>query len=136
MNEELKLTIPPGLPGLEDIKSYTLRDVPGNAFFKLLQSAEDQEVAFLVLNPRHFFPHYQVKINSGTFNELEGNSLEDLEVYCIVTVAEKREDMTANLLAPLLVNREKGMARQVILEDTEYKTKHPVFSARQKEECG
>ena len=136
MTGELKLTIPSGLPGLESLKEYLLQEVPENPLFKILQSTEEKDLAFILVKPMHYFPDYRVKINSDILEELEGKSLEDLELYCIVTLAEKWEDITANLLAPLLVNRGKGLARQVILEDTEYKTKHFIFSPQQKVEYG
>ena len=39
--------------------------------------------------------------------------------------------MTANLLAPLLINPEKRLGRQVIVSDPKYTTKHQVFAALQ-----
>jgi len=39
---------------------------------------------------------------------------------------------TANLAAPLVFNRSKGLGRQVILDGAGYRTRTPLFSAQRK----
>ena len=45
----------------------------------------------------------------------------------VVTVPGDAKEMTANLLAPLLINPEKRLGRQVIVSDPKYTTKHQVL---------
>ena len=49
------------------------------------------------------------------------------QVFAIVTVPEKMEEMTANLLAPIVVNPARRLALQVVLEKVPYTTRHRLF---------
>jgi flagellar assembly factor FliW len=42
----------------------------------------------------------------------------------IVTVPENYFEMTANLVAPLVINLDAGLARQFVLTSMEYDTRH------------
>lgn len=44
----------------------------------------------------------------------------------ILTIEEPFEQSTANLMAPIVVNRRKMLAKQVILHDSSYQTKQPI----------
>lgn len=135
-NNQLKIKFTEGLLGLDNFKNYVLKEVPDNSFFKILQSEEEEEISFLLLSPQGFFPQYRVEVSPEIVKELEGDSIEDLSLYCVVTLADKWEDITANLIGPVLINEKKGLGKQVVLENTEYKTKHYVFPPQEKVECG
>ncbi|WP_186441844.1 flagellar assembly protein FliW, partial [Bacillus licheniformis] len=49
-----------------------------------------------------------------------------VEVMAILTIEEPFEKSTANLMAPIVVNRRKMLAKQVILHDSSYLTKQPI----------
>lgn len=132
---QLTLQIPGGLLGLEHLKEYVMEIVPGKPFFRYLQ-AREEEIAFLLLQPRSVFPDYQVQLDPEQVGELQGCSRESLSVYTIITLADCWEKATANLLAPLIVNEEAGLGKQVVLEDTSYKTRHYIFSPDSKTRCG
>ena len=42
--------------------------------------------------------------------------------------------MTTNLLAPVVINRHSREARQVVLEKTQYTTKHRLFPEKKEAE--
>jgi flagellar assembly factor FliW len=52
----------------------------------------------------------------------------DVQVLAIVTVREEPRALTANLLAPLLVDCETRQGRQLVLEGGRYSTRHPLTS--------
>jgi flagellar assembly factor FliW len=41
--------------------------------------------------------------------------------------------MTANLVAPIVINQEKSLAKQVVLTNAEYDTKYSLMSKKNKE---
>lgn len=43
-------------------------------------------------------------------------------------------NMTTNLLAPVVINRHSREARQVVLEKTQYTTKHRLFPEKKEAE--
>jgi len=55
-------------------------------------------------------------------------------VRCLLTLNEDPEQITANLLAPLVFSRRTHMARQVILSESTYSLRAMVFNADAVEE--
>jgi flagellar assembly factor FliW len=51
----------------------------------------------------------------------------DARVLSILVVPEDVRAMTANLQAPLIVNPQKRIAKQVILTDERFPLRYPVF---------
>lgn len=117
-----------GLPGFEDEKKFIIilngdRDNP----FHWLQSTQTPELSFVILNPFEIFPDYDVLIPETAINKLEIEDREDVAIYTIVVIPEDIKRMTANLLGPIVVNKEKRLAKQVILEEDKYSTKELIF---------
>ncbi|MCW3488759.1 flagellar assembly protein FliW [Dethiobacter alkaliphilus] len=127
------ITINPGLPAFEEFTSYTFKPVPDNPYFFWLEAPDGP--SFVITRPEFFFTDYHVQVKQ---NSLANLHLEEKEpgVYLIVTVPEKTAEMTANLLAPLLVNEEKGLACQIVLTNTDYTTKHYLFPPEKRRHCG
>ena len=58
------------------------------------------------------------------------NGPEQARIYCILTVSGEIKDMTANLLAPLVINGEKNGGKQLVLAESIYNTKHRLFKKK------
>ena len=125
----------PGLLGFEEISTYSLQPVPSNPYFFWLESTEEEGPSFVITKPKFFFPDYIVQVKRDSLANLEIEEKEP-EVYLIVTVPEKTGDMTANLLAPLFINAETGLACQIVLQETSYTTKHYLFPPEKRRNCG
>jgi flagellar assembly factor FliW len=59
--------------------------------------------------------------------------MESVVVRVIVTIPKVHTEMTANLVAPIVINQKKSLAKQVVLTNAEYDTKHPLMSKKNKE---
>ena len=59
--------------------------------------------------------------------KLQAESINDLSVFVLVTMAKKMEEVTVNLQGPLLFNLEKRLGLQFIIQDGKYSTRHPLF---------
>jgi flagellar assembly factor FliW len=59
-------------------------------------------------------------------------SMESVVVRVIVTIPKVHTEMTANLVAPIVINKKKGLAKQVVLTNAEYDTKHSLMSKKNK----
>ncbi|MDR0562387.1 MAG: flagellar assembly protein FliW [Spirochaetaceae bacterium] len=127
VDERQKLMFAQGLFGFEPYKEYILLDAERQPFY-WLQSVDCEEVAFVLINPFQFRPDYEVDIDN---EELSGIGITDPEkvlVFAIVTIPPDGGPMTANLLGPLVINRDTRQGRQVVLSDPCWKTKHDVIA--------
>lgn len=112
----------------EDYKKFFIIDPEENDFpFKLLQSAEEESLGFILTDPFTFKPDYDIELNEDVLQELEIEKPEDILVFVFLVIPDKVEDISANLVAPIIINAEKRLAKQVILDGTEYETKYRIF---------
>lgn len=116
-----------GLPGFEQLKRFVLLDLEEEAPFKCLQSVDEEDAAFVVVNPFLFYPDYEFQLPSTVQEELEITREEDVEVWCIVTIHCSVEETTLNLLAPVILNKIGRWGKQIVLHDTVYRTKHKLL---------
>ncbi|MCY8089381.1 flagellar assembly protein FliW [Bacillus sonorensis] len=126
IQEEQMILFANGLPGFSDEKKFVILPLSEDSPLVVLQSAETAELAFIVASPFVFFKDYGFDLDETTVELLEIESAEDVEVMAILTIEEPFEKSTANLMAPIVVNRKKMLAKQVILHDSPYQTKHPI----------
>lgn len=118
-----------GIPGfLEENKFIVLPFGEENVFF-ILQSAITSALAFVVVNPFSFFQNYDFTLDDQTVEKLQLISKNDVAVYVILTVQDPFNKTTANLQAPIVINKEKMIGKQVILTNAEYETKHSIFNS-------
>lgn len=117
---------PNGLPGFEQLKAYRVEE--HNELFSLLSAIDQPEVSFITIDPFHLRPDYEFILSDEVIQLLEIDNREQVSVRCIVTWHSDREKTTVNLLAPLVLNTEKRMAKQVVLHDTAYTTRHFLWT--------
>ncbi|WP_066322758.1 flagellar assembly protein FliW [Anoxybacteroides amylolyticum] len=115
-----------GIPGFLDEKQFVLLPIEDTPFI-ILQSVKTPVLGFAMIDPFLYFPDYDIELDEQTIERLELSSERDVAVYVILTVADPFENTTANLQAPIVVNRAKKLGKQVILTNTPYRTKHRLF---------
>lgn len=130
IKEENILTFPKGLPAFEDLRKFILLVLPDNNAFTCLQSIENEEIAFLMINPWDFFPEYDVKIPDEELEEIDITKEEQVKVYNIATIPKDPQNITINLVGPIIINRDTNQAKQIVLTTSNYHTKHPILSER------
>jgi flagellar assembly factor FliW len=122
------LTFPLGLPGFPSVRQFQLEPWAGDDTpFSVLRCL-DQPLEFLVVDPEIFFPDYDAVIDSDTAATLELESAAEGRVLVIVTVSERAQDATANLLGPIVVNPRVGKAVQAVMADR-WGTRHRLIPA-------
>jgi flagellar assembly factor FliW len=125
VKEEDIIVFPKGPLGFENYKSWVLVE---NGLLGWLQSVEDEALAFVVGNPFEFYGDYQFDVTETEMKELGIKSKEEVNVLSIVSVPPKVEEMTINLLAPIVVNSKTKQAKQVILSNNFYTVRHFVYA--------
>ncbi len=114
--------------GFEGLKYYYLIEMGDLPNFYWLQSKEEPELAFIVVNPRLFKPDYVLNIDASDLQLLDLEDGEEIVDFVIVNIPEDVTKMTMNLLGPIVINANKRIGIQAISLSNDYGTKVPVFS--------
>lgn len=91
-----------------------------------LQAMEAPFHTFVVTDPWSVAPDYEPEIADADARQLDTLSFAEAALYGIVTVSPGGEDLTINLRAPLVVNAQLRLGKQVVLLNREYSTRHHV----------
>ena len=124
-------TFPMGLLGFARHKKFVVLDHSDNSPFKWMQSTEDGELAFIITDPLFFRRDYHLSVRRAELSVIEPENAEDLVVSVIMTVPADPQDMSANLLAPLIFNMVNRRAMQYVLTDHRYPVKYHVMREQQ-----
>ncbi len=128
------ISFPDGLPGFLDKKKHVFLPVEGESPFIIMQSTDDPQIAFVTIEPGHFIQDYQFEIDTRSQKLLKIEDNSQITVFNIVTIKEKIKDITINLAAPLVVNFEEKIGKQIILDNENFPVHFPVFSQEQETE--
>lgn len=123
------ITFPKGLLGFEHCRRYCLIADEQTTPLVYMQSLEDPALAFVVVDPRVFYPAYKVEIDPNEIAELEVDDVNDITTWVIVTVPEDFTRLSVNLQGPLLLNTRSNRAKQVVLTRSAYTTCHCIADA-------
>jgi flagellar assembly factor FliW len=127
VDERQKIIFPQGLFGFEKLRDYLLLDAERQPFY-WLQSMDEEDVAFILVNPFLFRPDYEVNVSNEEVDGIGIRSPEKALIFSIVTIPQDGSPMTANLQGPLIINRDTRMGKQAILTDDRWKTKHDIMA--------
>lgn len=125
--EEAIIRFPHGLPGFADQTAFAFVPHSADSPFVFFQSVTDPDLTFLMVEPFRFFGDYEFELDDAAVGALGIKDRQDVRILTVVTVPEKTEEMTANLLAPIVVNWPARIAMQIVLEKTAYTTRHRLF---------
>jgi flagellar assembly factor FliW len=117
-----------GIPGFENMTKFLIlgKTDDENSPFFWLQSAQNSNLAFVIMNPRDLVPDYEVEIDMFTANLLKFQDANDALIYAIVTVPEDISKISINLKAPIVINAKTNKGCQVVIEKDKYKFKHII----------
>ena len=130
LQEDEVLYFAGGLCGFEKEKRFAILpfDTEIQSPLEWLQSLQNPELAFVITDPVLFISDYRVNLMDHEKTEIglyqDGFCL----IRSIVNIPSVYIDMTANLVAPIVINPDKNLAKQFILTTLEYDTRHYLFS--------
>jgi flagellar assembly factor FliW len=125
-NDEI-IRIPHGVLGFPECTEFCLVDPGDETLILWLQSMQNPDVAFPLLEPKIFRPEYSARLSAAELRELKLENINQSAVFSILTIPGDVTQMTANLKAPLVINLKEQIARQVVLQENEYTIKHLMF---------
>lgn len=127
IDNQQTLTFNQGIPGFLDETEFVILPLPEAEAFQVLQSTQTKELAFIITDPFQFFLDYDFQLEPQEIEKLQLQQAEDAAVYVLLTMSDSVEKITANLQAPVIINTKQQLAKQVILMNTAYETKHRLF---------
>ncbi len=117
-----------GFPGCQSYALLAYMQASGreDASMRWLQALEPPFHTFLVADPWSVMPDYEPEIADSDAEQLATASFADAALYGVMTVSQDRRELSINLQAPLIVNTQLRLAKQVVLLNREYTTRHRV----------
>jgi len=116
-----------GLPGFEQDKNFILIEDENDSPFGTLQSLDNESVRFIVVDPFLFHKEYEFDLADNANDELQVEQPHELRIRSIVSIRGEAGEASINLVAPIVINTAKNLGKQVILTNTEYSIRHPLF---------
>jgi len=129
-DEDSVLHFPAGLPGFEHERRFLSLEQPANQPLVFLQSVTTPELCFVALPVTSIDPAYRLEMEEPDLELLglpqsgDVAMRQDLLKLAVVTISE--QGMTANLLAPIVINTKNLRAVQAIGPSQQYSHLHPL----------
>ena len=128
--EDSVIDFPAGIPGFEQERHFVLIEQRALDPLVFLQSLATPTLCFPAVHVRAVRPDYQLRISAEELDlvRLPGGRqpLIGRELTCLALVHIAPDEMTANLLAPIVINVPARRAVQAILVGTEYSHRHRI----------
>ncbi len=117
-----------GLPGFEDLRKFSLISRADTEPIKWLISLENEKIALPVIDPWLIVEDYSLNLDNETMITLENPKAERTLVLAVIDLHS--ENVSVNLAAPIVVNLDKAIGVQVIIDDARYSVKYPLKSGK------
>lgn len=122
------ITMVHGILGFDEYKRFIIICPEDQEPFKWLQSLENPELAFLIIDPRYFKTDYIVEINPGDLVALNAKHIDEIDIFVVVSIPKNQLSlMSANLQAPIAINRKEMKAAQLVLSESGYRIDQSIF---------
>ncbi|WP_052947791.1 flagellar assembly protein FliW [Aneurinibacillus tyrosinisolvens] len=119
-----------GLPGFMDKRDFiflTIEDSP----FTVLHSIEE-DLYFFLMDPFTLFSDYEFTIPDHVIEQLQIENRDAVICHSIAVLRDPLTDSTVNLAAPVIVNTTNRKGLQLVLENSKYSVRQPIFLGEEK----
>ena len=124
---EKNITFPEGILGFENVHQYVLLLNMEVRPFIILQSIDAPELNFVCIESFGICKDFSITLPQPCADFLELTREEDSLVLSLVTVRPNFEEMTANLMSPLVINLDKMRGKQVIVTNSPYPVRYNIL---------
>jgi flagellar assembly factor FliW len=124
--EKAILQLREGMLGFAQHKRYLLVENDEIEPFKMLQSLDDQQVSFPVIDPRLVLGSYICAFTLEDLHSLEIEREEDVVKLVVAVIPEDPLQTTVNLKAPIIINHKRMTGKQIVLSNSDYHTHQPL----------
>lgn len=127
-----------GIIGFPELKEFTLifdSEKEDKTSISWLQSLNEPELAFPVMDPLTVYPDYNPSIEDELLKPLGELTPDNLFVLVTVTVPADIQEIAVNLKAPIVINTDTKKANQLIVDNdlpVRYKIYDIIQSGKEK----
>ncbi|HOZ47188.1 MAG TPA: flagellar assembly protein FliW [Candidatus Hydrogenedentes bacterium] len=132
--EDSVITFTQPIVGFQNYRRFILLPGPEGSVVKWLQSVEVADLAFILMDPRLVVPDYDVPLSRSELDELAVTGTDGLDIYTLLVVPTDHTKIRTNLKAPVLINATQRLAKQTILERSDYPIQFFLAQAQQSDE--
>ncbi len=128
IENEAAITLPAGMIGFANDTRFVLLEPKEGRATGWLQSIDNPELAFPVINATHLAPEYPPQ----TLKDSARNAgVQDDEIAVLVVVVARRNapKLVANLLAPIVIGANSRTGAQIVLDHRQYSASAPLQAA-------
>jgi len=116
-----------GMIGFSKLKEYTLIESPGMPLILWLQSVDEPDIAFPLVEPYFFKKDYKVNLSDSDKHSLGFQEGDRQKLLTVMTIPENMTQMTVNLKAPVVVDINRSSGAQIIMQDRSLEVRTPAF---------
>ena len=139
IGKEKIIAMPFGMLGFPEEKRYVILQHREDSPFFWYQSVDDPALAFVITSPFLFKPDYSVPLEDTVeqMSWIEDKDKSKLELYVVVNIPKSSpDDMTANLIGPILINNRTRQAVQMVITDSPYSHKFSLVGKNKDDNMG
>lgn len=131
INEHDIFSFPKGIYAFENFKEFVLLGGDKADGIVWLQ-AINEGLRFIMLDPFMYIEGYNPEISDTDLDILKAESAKDLTIFIIAVIPDDITKMTVNLKSPVLLNFNKKLGMQTILENN-YPTRYSLMDEKRTE---
>ena len=129
IDEAKIILMPGGMLGFPQEERFVLLTPTKPGPFLWLQAVDNPDLAFVVVDAKEYFPNHTFELTEDEFKSLELVDAQSEVIFLlVVTMAPKPCDVTVNLQGPIVLNPDRMLARQIVLDGAGYASRHPFFA--------
>ncbi len=114
-----------GVLGFPNEKDYALIQTADGSGFYWLQAVTRPDLAFVVCDPRLFVPDYRAPVKTEELDQIGLKNPDGAQVFVIVNKVD--DLLIGNFQGPVVINVVTREAKQLVLSDKRYSTRHPLM---------
>jgi flagellar assembly factor FliW len=118
------ISFPDGIPGFEACRRFVLLTSEAMAPLQRIESIEGPPAAFLGIDPRLVLTGYGCELSDNDRRALAADGDSTLLWFAIISEADGV--LYANLRAPIVINPQRMIGRQVLSDDGRYPIRHAL----------
>ena len=118
------ISFPDGIPGFEACRRFVLLTSDALAPLQRIESIEGPPAAFLGIDPRLVLDGYRCSVSATDLRALEADG--DTTLLWFAIISEADGVLYANLRAPIVINPQRMVGRQVLPDDGRYPIRHAL----------
>lgn len=139
ISDEKVIMFRDGIIGFPELKKFALlhdEERGDKAGIRFLQSLDEPGFAMPVMDPLAVKPDYDPEVEDELLNSAGNITAENLLVLVTVSIPGDLTRMSVNLQGPIIINIEEHKACQIILDNSNYPVKFPIYDILQAGKAG